>query len=454
MAACLGIAALVAAAVPARAADPTQGEGGTTIDGRYLGTIQTTQWDSGSPPMVDTGADCDWTLELNIGTDPAGGGLVSVWINCIPLSYSRHPPSNLSLTWDGTAVAFRWEWSEGFMEWSGTVTRTDDTVTISGTFTGQQVDEQYAGVWEVTRVADTAVTSSTTQPAGGGGEVTTTAASVSSVPSEPAGEGGETPAAGQADASSAPPGGVFERGGWSPAGVAILILFLILIAIALGIPVKAAVAAALVELPTWIAKGPPSGQNPPSAGDTATLALNVQFAASGSPTPVTVSGPVEPWSGPEMTAPRSGFVLQPGQGYTVVGSTGPGPDAWVLLQETNKWGVLEGGRGWVHRSTLEPWQEEIPMTSEPAPTTAWENVHFNSPFDTRDHPGGNYERRDPGDYRLGAPDASGYRQVTDAYGRSLGTIHASKVPPPANQPTGGVAPNPPPPPPPPPPPGP
>jgi hypothetical protein len=376
LAAFLGMVALVAGAVPVRAADLSRVEGETTIGGHYVGMIETTEYppDSGYPPMLDTASDCGWTFELYID---ATDGEVGIWINCTtrPLSHSQVVP----LTWDGTTVSFRWDFptvdgqSTGYQEWSGTVMPIDNMVTISGTFTGRNlvgVGSTFAGIWEVTRVADTDETTSTTQPAAVGGDVSTTTMSTSTTaPSQPATEGEESPSGdeGLAWMFQAGDEGTGEGGSWSPLGVAFLILFTIIGLLIAGFTVREAVAGILARagnLPTWA------------------LAANREREAPGQSSP----------------------------GQSPPGQSSPS----VTI--------------------------DVPMTG-----VAWERVLFSSRFDTG-LPNGGIARYEPGEYRLGPPDANGYRQITDMAGRRLpGTIHASQVPPPLNQPTGGVLTAPPPP---------
>jgi len=449
VAAFLGIAAPATAVFPARAAGWAQAEGGTTIDGRYLGPIR---W-NGEVTIGDSYFECsDYQMELAINTAAPAGPVAGVIIFC-PGSWLSRETGSLPLTWDATAVAFQWDLDQGesygYMAWSGVVTRSGETVTIDGTFAGSwgndQVQYPYGGTWQVTRVAsEVGGTTSTTQPGGAGEEVSTTASSSTTVPSQPATEDGETPGDGQTSAFSLFESGnqrVFPEGNTSAAGVAMLVLVVILVLVAGGMALKDAVAEALggaMEgamqgtrarlIREWVSDHRPGPPEPPAP----------PYGPEG--TELTVSGPVQPWSGPDPASPRAGFMLQPGGRYTVVGSTGPGPGHWVLVRDHS------GAQGWVHRSTLTTWQVEVPSHWVSAPSGAWEWVRFPERLETR-LPDGRVNLYEPGWYQLGPPDAAGYRQVTDLDGRPLsGTIHADRVPPPPGQPTGGLPAAPPPPP--------
>lgn len=241
----------------------------------------------------------------------------------------------------------------------------------------------------------------------GGGQNPEDPGSASTVPQNPAGDDGE-------DDSAALPWSSGKGEGWSPQAIAILILFLILVALAAGLSLKAAVASVLT--------GWRPGPTLPTAGETAALARDVQLGVSAEHPTVTVASPVQPWSSPDIGAPPAGFMLQPGQPYTMLGGEGAGPDAWVQVRQGDN-------VGWVHRSTLEAWNPEIIV--RPRPPTAGdyrELVGFSQGFDTRDPGGVNWTRRPPGNYQLGPPDAGGHRPVYDQGGNLIGSIPANDLP--------------------------
>jgi hypothetical protein len=219
-------------------------------------------------------------------------------------------------------------------------------------------------------------------------------------------------------------GWVFPTGaGWSPAGIGLLVIFTIVAMAIGGYEVQEIVGALLTttpdELQAWMEQSETvQGFREPEPPPVSWLPGNTP--------PVTVSSPVEPWTQPDVTAPRTRFVLQPGQRYTPVGRTGSGPGDWVLVRSGDQ-------EGWVHQSTLEPWQQ-VTTVDVPFATHAWEWVRFQSQFRTTLPNGGAYELP-PGDYRLGAADANGYRQVFDTDGKPLGSVHTSKIPATPNQPT-------------------
>lgn len=418
----LGIATPTAA-VPAFAL--AQAEGGTTIDGRYLGPIR---W-QGEVTIGDSYFPCsDYQMQLTIGATAAVGPAASVTIYC-PDTWMSRETGTLPLTWDGTTVSFQWnldqgESGSGYLAWSGVVTGSGDQTAISGTFVGAWNGEPYGGEWQVIRVPEEAggTSSTTTQPQGGGETASSSTSSSTTLPTSASGEGDSAAdhQAGAFSLSESGDQGVFPEGGTSAAGVAILVLVVILILVAGGMAVKDAVAAALSGamekgtqegLREWVSAHrppPPELPAPPYGRED---------------TPMTVSGPVQAWSGPDPASPRTDFMLQPGGRYTVMGSTGPGPGHWVLVQDHT------GAQGWVHRSALTTWQAEVPSHWVSAPTGALEWVHFPEGIETR-LPDGRVNRYEPGAYQLGPPDASGYRPVFDARGKPLsGTIHVSRVPP-------------------------
>lgn len=254
--------------------------------------------------------------------------------------------------------------------------------------------------------------------AGGPGEASTGV--------EPGGTSGDEPP-GEETVSSVPrpPGSVFGaqsadgdaggKGGWSPLGITVLILFLILMALAAGRSLKASVASVLLS-PFRSEKARPT------PGETAALARDVQWGLGREQT-VTVQSPVMPWSSPDPGAPRADFVLQPGQPYTMLGGRDGGPDDWVQVRQGEN-------SGWVHRSTLQEWREEVVvMPRPPGPGDYRETVNFPQGLDTRDPGGTSYTRREAGNYQLGPPGPDGFRPVYDWQGRLIGGIPADKVPP-------------------------
>ena len=429
----IAIAVLLVPSLPAPAAGSAQAEQLITIDGSYTGTytvktIDTPPEEAGS--ALTPGTVVGLVFELTAGSGGGGQATMSLYYEGT-LTYTAHG----SLTRDGNHIKIDLHSETGEEVWHflGTATRTDDTVTISGTWSLDFYGNP-TGVWEVTRPL------SEEDSLGG---ASTSTSSPTTVPPDLEARGSETSESGEAAPGNQQAGsqGVFPEGDTSPAGVAVLILVVILALIATGMGVKEAVAEGLVA-----AMGSPKDKATPKVREAgpAVRALG-RYLVGSDDMPVTVSGPVQPWSQPDTATPRAGFVLQPGGRYRVVASTGSGPDPWVLVRSDSA-----GVEGWVHRSALAPWQEEIPMVPTGTPPTVWERVHFPNPFRTRD-PGGDMWDYEPGDYRLGPPDPNGYRRITNAAGKPLpGTIHASQVPPPPNQPTGGVPAAPPPPPPPPP----
>lgn len=237
-----------------------------------------------------------------------------------------------------------------------------------------------------------------------GGEETVTSAA-----NPPAGDDGSVFSAQAGD------GDTDEGGEWSPLGIAILILFLILMALAAGLLLKAAVAAVLT--------GWRPGPRVPTAGETATLARDVQLGLSEEPPTVTVASPVQPWSSPNTGASPAEFVLQPGEPYTLFGGEGAGPDDWVQVRQGDN-------VGWVHRSTVQDWhREEIVRPHPPTAGDYRETVGFPQGPDVRPPGGVNYTRRPPGNYQLGPPGADGHRPVYDFQGNLIGSTPVDKVPP-------------------------
>jgi len=186
--------------------------------------------------------------------------------------------------------------------------------------------------------------------------------------------------------------------------------------LALGLPARAAVAAVLAG---W---RPAPAPALPTAGETATLAREVQLGLSGEPPTVTVASPVQPRSSPDSGAPPAGFVLQPGQPYTMFGGEDTGPGDWVQVRDGNN-------VGWVHRSTVQDWhREQIARPHWPTAGDYRETVGFLRGPDVRPPGGGDYTRQPPGEYGLGPPGADGHRPVYDWKGKLIGSTPADWVP--------------------------